>query len=60
MSQEETKNTPYGEFQGFVVAFQNGSMVAVIYTLYLARPLISSNNEKKKWKINVIKILYSL
>ena len=39
MSQEETKNTPYGYFQGFVVAVQNGPMVAVIYTLYLTRPL---------------------
>ena len=35
MSQEESKNTPYGYFQGFVVAFQNGPLVAVIYTLYL-------------------------
>ena len=56
MSQEETKNTPYGQFQGFVVAFQNGPLVAVIYTLYLARPLrakreteyVKAKSEQKK------------
>ena len=40
MIQEETKNIPYGYFQDFVVAVQNGPLVAVIYTLYLARPPI--------------------
>ena len=48
LSQGETKNTPSGEFQAFWVILQNWPQVAVICTLYFARPLIKTKTPTKK------------
>ena len=55
VSQGETNNIPYEKFQGFLVASKIDSEVAIVLTLYLARPLTLVQTFSKTFKFFSIK-----